>query len=123
MPNHPRILVVEDETFIASWIEDTLRSAGYIVAVASQLDRALSLATKLELEAAVLDINLRGELSYPVAEVLRRRGIPFAVCTAYRVKNVPAVLRDAPFINKPIDEERLVAAMAEMLGRQREYPN
>jgi CheY-like chemotaxis protein len=102
-----RILLMEDETFIATWIEDSLRGAGHndaghnVVGIAPCLAPALSLATTLDIDAAVLDINLKGELSFPVAEILRQRGITFMVCSSYTTTYcLPSVVRDAPTFNQ-----------------------
>jgi CheY-like chemotaxis protein len=75
-----RALLVEDEVLVAMYVEDALSELGYAVtAVASNLAEALALAREDQFDFAVLDINLNGEKSFPVAELLRKRQIPFPV--------------------------------------------
>ena len=79
-----RILVVEDEPFIAMGLEQLLPKLGYeVVSVASHLREALTKAEAGGFDLAILDVNLSGELSYRVADVLLARGVPFIFCTAY----------------------------------------
>jgi CheY-like chemotaxis protein len=79
-----RILVVEDEMTIALMIEDMLADLGHeVVAMAMRLPQALHLAETVEADFAILDINLDGRLSFPVAEVLRDRGVPFVFASGY----------------------------------------
>src|SRR5271165_2043073 len=79
-----RVLLVEDEAMIAMLIEDMLADLGCdVVATAGQLGEAVSLARSGSFDLAFLDLNLRGVPSYPVAQALRERGIPFAFVTGY----------------------------------------
>jgi CheY-like chemotaxis protein len=99
-----RVLVVEDEIFIALFLEDLLRDLGCeVIGPASQVSEALALAAAEEPRAAVLDVNLGRERVYPVADALRQWGIPFVFVTGYG----PAGLIDAysghPTIAKPIN--------------------
>ena len=73
----PCILVVEDEMLVAMMLEDMLTDIGYRVVKASRLTKAASLAATADIDCAILDVNLDGETSYPVANALRQRGIPF----------------------------------------------
>ena len=73
---------------------------------------ALRLLADRTPDAALLDVNLRGELVTPVAEQLRVRGVPFVVVSAYRHPGrMAAALAGAPAVGKPIDERRLLAAL------------
>src|ERR1700733_14313569 len=92
-----RVLVVEDEPIIAMMLEDCLGDLGCsVAAVASRLNDALKQARALDLDAGVLDVNLAGELSYPVAEVLRDRTVPFLFATGYGSAGKPTSMFDAP---------------------------
>jgi DNA-binding response OmpR family regulator len=72
-----RILIVEDEMTIAFMIEDMLISLGHeVVEIAMRLPEALEVARRVEADLAILDVNLDGLRSFPVAEVLEERGIP-----------------------------------------------
>jgi DNA-binding response OmpR family regulator len=116
-----RVLVVEDEALIAMFIKDCLVDAGYdVVAMAATLPQALALAQTLELEAAVLDVNLKGGLSFPVAELLAQRNIPFVICTGYDTGNFPAVAQGAPSLAKPVLPEQLIAAVADIMRASRQ---
>ena len=110
-----RILVVEDEPFIAMGLEQLLPKLGYeVVSVASHLREALTKAEAGGFDLAILDVNLSGELSYRVADVLLARGLPFIFCTAYadvafgRYTHVPV-------LQKPFDKKALSRAIEEAL--------
>ncbi|AOR80343.1 response regulator [Novosphingobium resinovorum] len=79
-----RVLVVEDEMLVAMNIEDTLTELGAIVVgPAMRLDTALDLAEREEFDLAMLDVNIHGGRSYPVATLLKSRGVPFIFATGY----------------------------------------
>lgn len=84
MEKHLRVLVVEDEMTIALLIEDMLSDLGHeVVSLAMRLPQALKLAETTDIDFAILDINLDGRMSFPVAERLRDRGIPFVFASGY----------------------------------------
>ncbi|WP_158047359.1 response regulator [Skermanella pratensis] len=110
-----RILVVEDETLVAMDLEDMLLSLGCeVVGPVAKVARGLVLAREEPLDGAILDINVAGELVYPIAEVLNARGIALVFASGYdRGLGVPANLADYPRIRKPYtihDIERSVDA-------------
>ena len=112
-----RILVVEDEMIVAMLIEDILTDAGAtVVGPAARVARALDLLGESEVDAALLDLNLAGEITTPVAEELRRRGIPFAFATGYGAAGVPEKFAGQPLLQKPFQEHDLSRVMAEVLG-------
>src|SRR3954452_13708464 len=79
-----RVLVVEDEAMIAMLVEDMVLDFGSeVVGPAARMDEAIRLARHAELDAAILDINVGGTVVFPVADVLRERGIPFIFATGY----------------------------------------
>jgi CheY-like chemotaxis protein len=97
-----RVLLIEDEAMIAMMLEDFLEQLGcVVVATASRLEDALVQAGGPGMDVAMLDINLAGELSYPVADLLRARGVPFVFVTGYGTAGLPERLRDAPVLGKP----------------------
>lgn len=103
-----RILVVEDEMLIALIIEETLQDLGcVVVGPVGRLDAALQLATDEVLDAAVLDVSVRGGKVYPVAEQLLARGIPFLLASGYGEWALPEAFRDRPRLTKPFTPERL----------------
>ncbi len=97
-----RILVVEDETMIAVLIEDMLEMLGCeIVGPASKLDAAIQLARDELIDAAILDVTIRGGQVFPVAEILRERGIPFVLASGYGQWALPEAFRGNPRLQKP----------------------
>jgi CheY-like chemotaxis protein len=79
-----RILVVEDEMLIAILIEVILQELGcHVVGPVSRLDAAMRLAHEEPLDAAILDVSIRGGQVYPVAEKLLARNIPFVLASGY----------------------------------------
>lgn len=79
-----RVLVVEDESVVARMLNDMLSDRGVcVVGPAGTLASALALADSEAIDVALLDVNLHGERSLPVAQALRRRGIPFVLATGY----------------------------------------
>jgi DNA-binding response OmpR family regulator len=110
----PCILVAEDEMLIAMMLEDRFEAMGYTVLKAARLHRALELAESEPIDVALLDINLAGEDSFPIATVLRRRGIPFLFSSGYGADGLPANWRGEKMIQKPYDGKQLVAALTEL---------
>jgi CheY-like chemotaxis protein len=109
-----RILVVEDEALVAMMLEDMLADLGCeVVGPAMRLDEGLELARLNGLDAAVLDINLGGERSYPIADLLDARGVPLAFVTGYGHSGRPG--KADRVLQKPYREPQLRAVLAEML--------
>jgi CheY-like chemotaxis protein len=107
-----RVLVVEDEAMISMMLEDFLEELGcVVVATASRLEDAMVKAADLQLDMAVLDVNLAGKLSYPVAELLHSRGIPFLFATGYGTVGLPDRLRGTTVLSKPYLREQLGEAL------------
>src|SRR4051794_19599940 len=85
------ILVVDDETMIAMFLEDMLIDLGCkVVGPAGAVAPAMALieASGQGLDGALLDVNLRGELVYPVADVLTRQGVPFVFVSGYAAHGI-----------------------------------
>jgi CheY-like chemotaxis protein len=113
-----RILIVEDEMLVAMNIEDMLLDLGHEVAgLASRLAPALALAAEAEIDAAVLDVNLAGEHSFPVADLLDKRGIPFLFATGYGLGGIEERYRGRTVLQKPFRLADLGAALVSALGR------
>ncbi len=97
-----RILVVEDEPLLAMMIEDLLSEIGcVVVGPASHLAAGVALAAEAELDGALLDVNLGSEAVYPVADTLRRRGVPFVFVTGYGRHGLDTPYAAHPIIQKP----------------------
>ncbi len=111
-----RILVVEDEVIVSMMLEDMLNELGAIVVgPARTLSEALAVASAERFDAAVLDVNLRGERIDPVAELLQRRGIRFLFATGYG-QGIGRIVPGAPVIDKPYTKEALGRALAACLA-------
>ncbi len=107
----PSILIIEDEMLVAMMLEDQLEAAGYTVLKASHLSRGLELAESESIDVALLDINLGGLESFPIAVVLRRRGIPFVFSSGYGDDGLPAEWRGEKMLQKPYGGKQLTAAL------------
>lgn len=107
-----RVLVVEDDSLICMMIEEFLGDLGCkVVATAAQLDEGLGMATTTAIDVAVLDINLDGQLSYPIAQALRGRAIPFLFATGYGRSGVPQDFAGVPVLSKPFGMDELHRAL------------
>ena len=97
-----RILIVEDEMVIAFMIEDMLVELGHeVVELAMRLPEALEAAERADIDLAILDVNLDGHRSFPVADILIRRAIPFAFATGYGAAGLDEGYRNRPVLVKP----------------------
>jgi PAS domain S-box-containing protein len=114
-----RVLVVEDEPLVAMAIASALEDLGCtIIGPAARLEQALTLARGETFDAAVLDYKLAGLSSEPVAKLLRRRGIPFAVSTGYTAAGLPPQFGDAPLIAKPFEPNAIAELIVQLIDRQ-----
>ena len=110
-----RILVVEDEMTIAFMIEDMLADLGFeVVEVAMRLSEAMDAARRVDVDLAILDVNLDGHRSFPVADILAGRNIPFAFATGYGAAGIDDSHRSRPVLAKPFRMEDLHALVTEV---------
>ena len=94
-----RVLVVEDEFFLASEIEDALARAGSdVIGPIPDAQAALDQVVADGFDLAVLDINLGGDLVFPIADALAQQGVPFLFASAYPGSDVPHAFKDRPLI-------------------------
>ena len=110
-----RILVVEDEIFVAMAIEDALVSSGAeVIGPAMSVSRGLELLdNETALDGAILDVNVDDQLVFPLAERLRDKGIPIIFHTAYvDSAKMDSSFPDAIICIKPVLNEELVAQAA-----------
>lgn len=109
----PTVLIVEDEAIIAMEMEDALRDAGWtVLGPAGSLQRAEALLADHLPDAALLDINLRGQSTIALAETLRSRQVPVFFLTGYVEDNLPESLRDTPVLAKPVPPEEIASLLA-----------
>ena len=111
-----RVLIVEDEGAVAMLLEDMLADLGYeVAALAARLAEGLRKAETERFHFAVLDVNLDGRPSFPIAEELARRGIPFLFVTGYGAKGVDSNFAAYPVLAKPFLQAELAAALSNLL--------
>lgn len=115
--NQVKILVVEDEPFIALELQDTLHEAGYsVVGPALTFQQAVNLFESLPFNIALLDINIgQGEMIFPIAERIHRKHIPIAFVTGYGAHAIlPEELRTCPVVEKPVNPKELLKVVRKL---------
>jgi CheY-like chemotaxis protein len=115
-----RILVVEDEALVAIALCETLQECGFeIVGPCSTVSEALNTIGSAEFDAAVLDVNLNGEMIYPAAELLVERDIPFVFMTGYSLEGIDARFQRVRAMHKPVEREKLLGLFRqETIGKR-----
>jgi DNA-binding NtrC family response regulator len=111
-----RVFLVEDEMFVAWLLEDMLADLGCeVVGPAYSVNQALAMIDAEAIDAAVLDVNLNGQMSYPIADVLAARGVPFVLSTGYDKDTLRDDYRTFPVLQKPIRRSELSETLAKLL--------
>jgi CheY-like chemotaxis protein len=115
-----RILVVEDEPMICLLLEDILADLGCeVIGPALDIDRAMELVERhVDIDTAILDVNLGGRSVLPVAEVLSKRGVPFLFATGLNAEGLPQDWQDHSIIRKPMTATVLADALRRTLAAQ-----
>src|ERR1700751_1401689 len=112
-PNVPRILVVEDQMFIAMEIVSLLEDMGcQPVGPVGRLVTAMIAATKEDFDAALLDVDLHGESVQPLADFLGQEGGPFSFVSGFGRERLSPPLRHRPYVAKPFTHEGIKSAVA-----------
>jgi DNA-binding NarL/FixJ family response regulator len=115
-----RVLIVEDEYLIAAELVGVLEEAGInVIGPAGSVEQALHLIEIYgqRLDGAVLDVNLREERVYPVAEWLAEHGVPYAFTTGYDRSDIPKAYAGAPCYQKPVDQMLLLNWLCDSVQR------
>jgi len=104
-----RVLIIEDESMVAMLMEDMLHDLGCtVVGMVARFDDALKQATSgPAFDVALLDVNLNGKQTFPIAEVLAERGARFIFATGYGEAILPQSLQGGPILQKPFEQETL----------------
>jgi two-component SAPR family response regulator len=103
-----RVLLVEDEALVAMMMTDFLRDIGFhVIGPFGRVSEAIDALAQEQPQAAILDINLRGELIYDLADELTGRGIPIVFVTGYGADAVDRRFADFPVLQKPVDSAAL----------------
>jgi DNA-binding response OmpR family regulator len=112
-----RVLIVEDEYFIADDLSSALIEAGANVLgpIPDVSEANALLAADSNIDAAILDINLHGEMAFSVADALQTRGIPFMFSTGYDEWTLPDRFSGVPRVEKPVRAQKLIAALRPLL--------
>lgn len=112
-----RILIVEDSPVVAQACEDMLSDMGCtVVGPATNMAAALELATEDVLDAALVDLNIRGGKAYPVLRILAQRGVPFLLASGYADWSMPEEWQDRPRLPKPYSPNLLRESLIDLLG-------
>jgi CheY-like chemotaxis protein len=113
-----RVLIVEDEMLVAMELETLIADEGCtVIGPAPTVDRALALLEHERPDAAVLDVNLNGTTAAPVAAALTAQGVPFVLATGYGgAQGLQPELTGAPRVDKPVNHEQLVRALAQLIA-------
>jgi PAS domain S-box-containing protein len=103
-----RILLVEDESLIAMMMDQTLRELDFdVVGPFGTVHEALAAVESESIDAGILDINLAGEMAYPIARILQARKVPFVFMTGYGPETIAAPFPDVRIFQKPLEREML----------------
>lgn len=113
-----RVMIVEDESMIAMLTEDLLADMGYEVEPAvATVPAALDMLAQAKIDMALLDVNLAGTQSFPIADALESSGIPFLFITGYGRAGLPPRYLSVPVLQKPFRRRDLQAALAKLQPR------
>jgi DNA-binding response OmpR family regulator len=111
------ILIVEDEFLLAAMLAEDLKAAGFsTLGPVASLAAGMRAAAEESFSLAILDVNLAGEMVYPLADELAARNIPFLFLTGYGASHLPDRFRNVPHISKPHDPALLTSEIARILS-------
>jgi len=110
LPVGRRLLLVEDNFHIAKLMAENLEAQGVeVIGPAGTVESALALIADVErIDGAAIDINLRGEMAYPVIDVLRAKAVRTVILTGYDPKSIASDYADVPCMLKPVKIEHLL---------------
>jgi CheY-like chemotaxis protein len=112
-----QVLVVEDEMMVAMLLEDMLSDIGCTpVGPARTVKSALKLIEQAVFDIVILDVNLNGDETYPIADALATRAIPFAFASGYATSGLRKEYRSIPFLQKPFQQRELEQVLAAVLS-------
>jgi len=115
-PDEKRVLLVEDEPLVSMMLADMLSAFGHKVdGPYSRFNDAILAAKTNNLQAGILDVNLGGEKTYAVADILANRNIPFAFVTGYGPDSIVSAFSHAPVLQKPIEAAKLHALLQQIV--------
>ena len=104
-----RILIVDDEPLVALAMTEMLEEGGFqVIGPCASLSEAITAIRSTKFDAAILDVNLNGELIYPAAELLAEQQIPFIFVTGYSSEDIDSHFKNVLALNKPVEREKLL---------------
>ena len=113
------VLVVEDEYFVAADCVAELRKRGLEAVAVATLEDAVDLAQAPGICGAVIDIDLRGERTFALIELLRERTIPFVIYTGYSAQIFSSEISSVPVFEKPARPAEVVDALVSLMQRSK----
>jgi two-component sensor histidine kinase/CheY-like chemotaxis protein len=118
-----RILLVEDEMTVGIFMHELLRAVGYEATLPlARLQDAMAAAREKKFDCAVLDMNLNGEMVYPLADLLKGQQVPFLFLTGYAADSIDGRFGDVPVLQKPVAQEVLVRTLTAMMAARPAAP-
>lgn len=112
------VLLVEDETLVGLMMTDFLEELGHVVVGPyTGANEALSALDIIDIDGAILDVNLVGGAVYPLADELVARGVPFVFVTGYDEASIDDRFKDVPIMQKPIEGQKLAGLFTPRGGR------
>src|SRR5882724_9417610 len=119
MPQMPEVLIVEDDARVSRMLQAAIEHAGHaILAAARNARQAIEALAARRPDVAVLDLRLGGgQLSYPVAEELKRQGVPFVFMTGFAVQAIDPVFAPSIVLRKPVRPVELLAVLRSLTMR------
>jgi CheY-like chemotaxis protein len=119
-----RVMLVEDESLIAMLLEDMLEELGHIVVGPyGDLTKAIDAATIEAIDIAILDVNINGGDTFPIAVALASRDIAFIFATGYNRSSLPLQYREGPVLQKPFRLQDLRTVIAAALAVTESVPS
>jgi len=110
------VLIVEDERVLARELSDSLADMGYSIdGPCLSLSAGIDLAWRSDCDVALLDINLGGELVFPVADILEARHVPFVFFSASSRRLLPEKYANRPLLEKPAEPGLISKALAQVI--------
>ena len=107
-----RVLIVEDEYYLADDLTAELRRRGAeVIGPVGSLDEAREQVERTAFDCAILDMNLRGDMAFPIADRLQEAGIPYVIATGYNSASLPDRFKDVPRVEKPFDPGQVASAI------------
>ena len=111
----PCVLVAEDEPMVAMLLEDLLDASGYRVLIAERFDDALAMAESEAIDVAILDVGLGKADTFPIADVLHGRNIPFLFASGHGRESIPERFDGVDLLQKPYDIKGIRGALEKLV--------